>query len=529
MNLTHSPSRALGGMVASAHPLASAAGAEILKGGGNAFDAMVATVSTLNVVEPFMSSLAGLGVATCWISSEKRVRCLDFTPNVPFDFKSNVLTREDTMTGPSASGIPGNLAGWSELLDTYGRRKLPDVLSPAIRHARDGFPVSALYAHMAHTTASRACTPEWSRIYSNPSGKVCEGWVLKQPELAETFEGIASQGSSYLYDGALGKKIIDHLQELGGCMSIRDLRSVRPEWQEPVSAIYRGFAIHVPPPPAEAFQFLLTMRILEGFDLDKFDHLGTEHLDTVFRAIRVAAGVRIDNNNKSIEEIVELLTDRNIQPLRKRVANNQVIDGLTEQFGEQVTPQMAENKSHTTSISIADREGNMICLTQSLGSPWGSTVVIPGTGVCMNNFMYWGDLNPASPNHLVGGQRWAMCLSPSISLKDNQAVLALGTPGSYGIMQTQAQALVHYADFGLNLRQAIEAPRARLFDGKEVVLENRVAKNVTEELKRRGHDIKNPGPFTMQCGGMQAVSRDPFSGSLAGAADPRRDGVAIGV
>ena len=96
-------------------------------------------------------------------------------------------------------------------------------------------------------------------------------------------------------------------------------------------------------------------------------------------------------------------------------------------------------------------------------------------------------------------------------------------------MQTQAQALVHYADFGLNLRQAIEAPRARLFDGKEVVLENRVAKNVTEELKRRGHDIKNPGPFTMQCGGMQAVSRDPFSGSLAGAADPRRDGVAIGV
>ena len=190
---------------------------------------------------------------------------------------------------------------------------------------------------------------------------------------------------------------------------------------------------------------------------------------------------------------------------------------------------MAENKSHTTSISIADREGNMICLTQSLGSPWGSTVVIPGTGVCMNNFMYWGDLNPASPNHLVGGQRWAMCLSPSISLKDDQAVLALGTPGSYGIMQTQAQAFVHYADFGLNLRQAVEAPRARLFDGKEVVLESRVANKVTEELKRRGHDIKNPGPFTMQCGGMQAVSRDPFSGSLAGAADPRRDGVAIGV
>ena len=149
MNLTHSPSRALGGMVASAHPLASAAGAEIMKNGGNAFDAVVATVATLNVVEPFMSSLAGLGVATCWINAEQRVRCLDFTPNVPFDFKSNVLSKQDTMTGPSASGIPGNLAGWSELLNKYGKRNLSDVLSPAIKHARDGFPVSDHYAHIA--------------------------------------------------------------------------------------------------------------------------------------------------------------------------------------------------------------------------------------------------------------------------------------------------------------------------------------------------------------------------------------------
>ena len=529
MNLTHSPSRALGGMVASAHPLASAAGAEIMKNGGNAFDAVVATVATLNVVEPFMSSLAGLGVATCWINAEQRVRCLDFTPNVPFDFKSNVLSKQDTMTGPSASGIPGNLAGWSELLNKYGKRNLSDVLSPAIKHARDGFPVSALYAHMAQTTASRACTPEWGKIFTDASGEISEGWVLKQPELAKTYEGIASEGSSFLYGGLLGDKIIDHLKELGGCMSMKDLQSVKPEWQEPISAAYRGLVINVPPPPAEAFQFLLTMRILEGFELHKFEHLSTELLDMVFRAIRVAAGVRISNNNKSVEEILELLTDRNIQPLQQRVADKQIIEGLTEQFGEQITRQTAENKSHTTSISIADQDGNMICLTQSLGSPWGSTVVIPGTGVCMNNFMYWGDLNPDSPNHLVGGQRWAMCLSPSISLQNNQPVLALGTPGSYGIMQTQAQALVHYVDYGLNLRQAIEAPRARLFDGKEVVLENRVTTAVVEELKRRGHDIKNPGPYTMQCGGMQAVSRDPLSGSLAGTADPRRDGVAIGV
>ena len=118
---------------------------------------------------------------------------------------------------------------------------------------------------------------------------------------------------------------------------MKDLQSVKPEWQEPISAGYRGLVINVPPPPAEAFQFLLTMRILEGFELHKFEYLSTEHLDTVFRAIRVAAGVRISNNNKSVEEILELLTDRNIQPLQQRVADKQIIEGLTEQFGEQIT------------------------------------------------------------------------------------------------------------------------------------------------------------------------------------------------
>ncbi len=529
MSLTHSPSRALGGMVAAAHPLAASAGAEILRAGGNAFDAAVATVATLNVVEPFMSSFAGLGVATCWIQSEQRVRCLDFTPNVPIEFQAGQLKKKDTMTGPSASGIPGNLAGWCTLLEEYGSVSLSEVLSAAVRHAREGFPVSGLYAHMAETTAKRAFTSEWAKIYASRSEGVSEGWILKQPELADTFEAIALEGANHLYQGALGRKMIDHLRNLGGCMSLGDLESVRPEWQDPIFAEYRGMSINVPPPPAESFQFPLTMRILEGFDMAALEHLGADHLDRVLRSIRIAAGVRILNNNKSPVEIMHLMEENYLEPLRSRVIGPEPVIGLTEQYGEPLESELAEGRSHTTSISVADVEGNMLCLTQSLGSPWGSTVVIPETGVCMNNFMYWGDLKPASPNYLVGGKKWAMCLSPSISLENNVPVLALGTPGSYGIMQTQAQAMVHYIDYGLNLREAIEAPRARLLDGQAVLLENRVSNDVIEELRRRGHSIDLPGPYTMQCGGMQAVSRDPVTGSLAGAADPRRDGIAIGV
>jgi len=529
MSLTHSPARATGGMVASAHPLASGAGGEMLRAGGNAFDAVVATMATLNVVEPFMSGLAGLGAATCWIEAEKRVRCLDFIPPLPAEFLSDRLGQEDINTGASASGVPGNLAGWCALLETYGTLPLEQVLAPAIRHARDGFPVGGLYVHSAAATDIRASTPEWRRVYMPDVGELAEGWVLKQPELAATYEAIASEGPGYLFGGPLGQKMLEHIRALGGPMSMADLEAVEPVWEEPIVAAYRDLLVHVPPPPAESFQFSLALRILDGMDMGALEHLGVEHLDRVLRAIRLSAEARILNNNRCPDDIRALLEEASVAPMRARVLDGEPITARTEQFGNPPPPEVAEARQHTTSTSVADRHGNMICLTQSLGSPWGSTVVIPGTGVCMNNFMNWGDLNPKSPNHLVGGKRFAMCLTPSISTRDGEAVLALGTPGSYGIMQTQTQAMVHYMDYGLNLREAIEAPRARLQDGREVILEDRVAPEVVAELKRRGHEISQPAAYTMMCGGMQAVSRDPSSGALAGAADPRRDGTAVGV
>ena len=506
MSLTHSPTRSLGGMVAAAHPLASAAGSEILRANGNAFDAAVATVATLNVVEPFMSGLAGLGVATCWTEKEKRIRCLDFTPNVPKDFLAEQLNKESTNTGPSASGVPGNLAGWCVLLEKYGSKSLAEVLAPSIRHAREGFPVSNLYIHMANLTAPRACTSEWRQVYMSGLDSIEENWILRQPMLAETLEAIASEGAQFLYQGPLGREMVSHIQSLGGCMSIADLEMAKPEWQDPLSAWYKDLLINVPPPPAEAFQFPLTMRILDGLDLASLEHLGVDHLDRVLRSIRLAAGIRILNNNRTTTEIMGLMTESAIEPLRGRVLDPSPIIGLTEQYEPNLDPVLAEARSHTTSISVADRQGNMVC-----------------------SFMNWGDLYPESPNYLLGGKRWAMCLSPSISMRDGVPILALGTPGSYGIMQTQVQALVHHIDYGLNLRESIEAPRARLFDGQKVVLENRVSNDVVSALRLRGHDVELPGPFTMQCGGMQAVGRDPSNGALTGAADPRRDGIAIGV
>ena len=521
------------GMVAAAHPLAAAAGARILSNGGNAFDAAVATAAALNVVEPYMSGLAGRGVATCYIASERRVRTLDFvgpiSKNFPIDKLSN---RAQLQRGAVAVGAPGNLAGWCELNRAHGKKKLPELFAPAIAVARDGFRLiefnlEEMQAVAGDLAGHKALHPEWSRVYTGGAGTVKPGFVLKQPDLARTLEALASEGPGLLYGGALGQKILDRLTELGGCMVMDDLLAATATWRDPVSVTYRGRTVHVPPPPCEGFQFLLTLRILEGFDLAAMKRNSTEHLDTVLRAVRLAAGVRISAGVPAPQKLAEILSDAHVETLRARVRDGKPVIGPTEQWTPPQQPVSPTDESHTTSFSIADNEGNLICLTQSLGSVFGSGVVVPGTGLCLNNFLYWADVNPQSPNRVKPGDQLPMCMAPSISTKDGVPILALGTPGSYGILQTQPQAMVQYVDFGLPLQQAIEAPRGRLTDGAAVLLESRLSPEVHADLRRLGHDVTTGPEWTWSVGGMQGVAVDPETGIFTGGCDPRRDGYCV--
>jgi gamma-glutamyltranspeptidase/glutathione hydrolase len=520
------------GMVAAAHPLAAQAGARLLIQGGNAFDAIAATAAALTVVEPFMSSLSGMGSATLWSAAEGRVRVLDFVPPIQTSFPAERFSqRSDLERGPHAVAMPGNLAGWCELASRYGRKPLGDILAPAIALAQDGFALSEFGVAEFNEQAPLlkawpAIYPGFAATYLPEGGPVRVGQVLRQPDLAETFAAIAAEGPDHLYRGALGERIVAHLRALGGLMTMEDFAAVAPRWREPFAASYRGLTVHVPPPPCEAFQFLLGLKILEGFDLASLHKDGPEHLDLVYRAIRLAAGVRIAANNPSPETLADIFAEDSLASLRARVADGIPIEGPTEQW----TPQPGEDPAHTTSFSVADAEGNLVCITNSLGSPFGSGIVVPGTGVCLNNFLYWSDVQTGSPNRSKPGDELPMCMSPSVSTRSGQPVLALGTPGSYGILQTQVQAMVQHLDFGLGLQAAIEAPRARLWDGRAIEAENRIAAETLAELRRRGHDITafDTG-WTMRCGGMQAVALDPVTGVMTGAADPRRDGYVVAV
>lgn len=520
------------GMVAAAHPLAAQAGARLLIQGGNAFDAIAATAAALNVVEPFMSSLSGMGSATLWSAAEGRVRVLDFVPPIQKSFPSDRFSqRSDLERGAHAVAMPGNLAGWCELASRYGRKSLGDILAPAIALARDGFALSEF--GVAEFNEQAPLLEAWPEIYPSfaatylpDGGPVKLGQVLRQPDMARTLGEIAAKGPDHLYRGALGQRIVGHLQSLGGLMTMDDLAAVAPRWREPFAASYRGLDIHVPPPACEAFQFLLSLKLLEGFDLAGLPKDGPEHLDLVYRAIRLAAGVRIAANNPSAETLAAIFSEDSLAQLRARLGDGVPVEGPTEQW----TPQAGEDPAHTTSFSVADAEGNLVCITNSLGSPFGSGIVVPGTGLCLNNFLYWADVQTGSPNRSKPGDELPMCMSPSISTRAGKPVLALGTPGSYGIMQTQTQAMVQYLDFGLPLQQAIEAPRSRLWDGRAIEAENRIAPETLAELRRRGHDIAafDVG-WTMRCGGMQAVAVDPATGVMTGAADPRRDGYVVAV
>jgi gamma-glutamyltranspeptidase/glutathione hydrolase len=520
------------GIVAAAHPLAAGAGAKLLASGGNAFDAAAATAAALNVAEPYMSGLAGLGMATCYIAAEQRVSCLDYITRVPSQFPAGRFSkREDMARGALASGTPGNLAGWCELVRAHGRKSLAEVFAPAIALARDGFPLvefnTAGINSCAVALKDQPFFNDWNSNYTGGTGQVVKGAVLKQAALAETYAAIAAEGPGYLYGGKLGERMVAHLASLGGCITMADLEAVKPAWIAPLAVTYRDILMHTLPPPCEGFQYLLTLRILDGFELGTLERNGVEHLDIVYRAIRLAAGERIAHNKPGPEKLAAMLGDDNVARLRARVRDGVPVEGPTEQWIAPSPPNLS--KEHTTSLSVADRDGNVVCITQSLGALFGSGVVIPGTGVCMNNFLYWGEVDVRGTNPLIPGAELALPTAPSIALRGGQPVLALGTPGSYGICQTQPQALVQYMDFGLGLQDAIEAPRARLWDGTRVDQESRVDPAVIAALAARGHGISGVEPWTMQVGGMQGIAIDPASGAMTGAADPRRDGYVVAV
>ncbi len=525
------------GVVTSAHFLASMAGVEMLLDGGNAMDAAVATAAALNVVEPYMSGLAGCGVMLVSSARRQEQVVLDFTGFAPRAADARRVRGEELRVGPKAIVTPGNLGGWFAALERFGSMPRARVLAPAIRLAEDGFPLTRKNCEFfGKGEAQLAASEEARRIVLG--GTVRPGARFLQKDLGRTLREIAEGGPEVLYGGPLGRAVVQAVQERGGWLGEADLAACRPAWQAPIAGRFRELTLLIPPPPCSGWQLLQTLHILEGFDLAALGHNSAQYLHLFVEAVKLASADRVAYAHVKDVPVAGLLSEAYAESQRGRL--DWVHAGVSggerwsrEQLAREILPGHPADfaKEQTTHFAAADPDLT-VSVTQSLGSVFGSGVVAPGTGVFLNNFLYWTDLDPESPNHLRGGEQIELMLTPTQGFRDGRCVLSIGTPGSFGILQTTPQMILNHVAFGMDVQEAIEAPRVRAYRDRVLEVEARIPEATRAALAARGHDVRlldEHGGWSWVVGGAHGIARDPESGALVGGADPRRDGAALAV
>jgi gamma-glutamyltranspeptidase/glutathione hydrolase len=523
------------GAVASAHPLASMAGIETLLAGGNAVDAAVAVGSTLNVVEPFMSGIGGIGLMLLSrLGGERHV--LDFIGSAPRAADVTRCTEDEQGTGPKSCATPGNLGGWLTAHARFGRLPRAKVLEPAIGHAERGVPLT--FKNVEFFTQGRATlerSREAERLYW-PNGGPRPGAVVTYTDLASTLRQVAEGGLDVFYRGPIAKAIARAVQEAGGWLSEEDLAAFAPTWRQPVTIHYRGAEVCSMPPPFSAFQMLQTLSVMEGFDLRGWGHNSVDYLHHLIEAIKLASADRLAYAYGDDTPIAGLLSKTYAASQRARIDAKRAAVSEGERYAAARLPgQIAEGhparfeNEQTTHFACADAEGTVVSVTQTLGAPFGSGFAVPGTGIVLNNILKWSDRDPASPNVLRPGRKSGTMMSPTQVFRDGSFRLSIGTPGSYGILQTQPQMLLNALEFDLNVQEAIEAPRVRVYRDRLVDFEARIPEATRAGLAERGHRVNALDDWSWVVGGGQGIARDPDSGALMAGADPRRDGYALAI
>ncbi|HLJ11202.1 MAG TPA: gamma-glutamyltransferase [Planctomycetaceae bacterium] len=522
----------LDGAVASAHPLASAAGIDVLKSGGHAVDAVVTMAVALGVVEPYMSGVGGVGFLLVH-DTKGTTRVLNFCGNTPARGTPDQFTNDTKERGIRAPLIPGNPAGWFEALRAYGTMPASRIFAPAIEYAERGFPLHPFNVELIRNSLPRL-NPAGLATFGNLPLRI--GAILKQPELGRTLRRLAEGGADYFYRGELAERIDRFMREEGGLITRDDLAGYRPDWESPIDVSYRGLTVKTCPPNNEGFQILQTLKLLEAFDLSSLGHNSADYIHLVSEAVKLAVADRIrwaGDPKFSPVPLDRLLSDRYIAERRKLIDRERASRSEGERWRSAAGPEIVRPGSIdglTTHLAAVDAQGNVASITQSLGNGFGSGMFVPQTGVALNSFAHWCEIDPAcpTPNVIAPGKRWAACMAPVHVFRDQGKFwFSIATPGSYGILHTTLQMLLNVVEFGADCQAAIEAPRFRLWEETRMQIETRVRPDVLAELDRRGHRLELLGDFNYVVGGGQSVMIDPQTGARLAGADPRRDGYAL--
>lgn len=533
--------------IATAHPLATAAGHEILEMGGNAFDAAVAITAAIGVVEPYGSGLGGGGFWLLHRNSDGYQTMLDGREMAPgashrdmyLDQKGNVIPGI-SINGPLAAGIPGVPAAIVHLAENYGRLALTKSLLPAIRLARDGFKVDKQYRRYAKMRVKTLQQyPSAARIFLVNNEVPSLGHLLKQPDLAHTLESIAQQGNAGFYSGKKAKQIIDGVQKAGGIWTLDDLKNYKVIERKPIKIDYQGMALtSVPPPSSGGVALASILRMLDQYDFNMMSQPDTAHI--TIEAMRRAYRDRAEFLGDS--DFVEVPVDRLLsQQHAKQLVSNIKMDRATPSSELSAVSDPTGAGSDTTHFSVLDKEGNRVAATLSVNYLFGSCFVAPGTGFLLNDEMDDFSAKPGVPNAygLVGakanaiepGKRPLSSMSPTF-IENDRGVAILGTPGGSRIITMVLLGALEFLKGG-NAQSIVDKPRFHhQYLPDMVMYENDAFDEETEaELSLRGHILKKQmspyGGGFGHYGNMQAVVWDKSKSAVTAASDSRGIGAAV--
>ena len=524
------------GMAATSQPLATQVALDILKAGGSAVDAAIAANAALGLMEPTGSGIGGDLFAIVWDAEQRELVGLNASGRAPAAMTLEYFRERDIETipkfGPLPVSVPGAVDGWFELHGRYGRLPMTDVLAPAIRYAREGFPVSEVIAHYFRTNRDRiGHYPGFAATFM-PGGDVPQkGEVFRNPRLADTYDAIAEKGRDEFYKGDIARAIDAYMAEQGGLLAYADLATHRSDWVTPVSTNYRGWDVYELPPNGQGIAALQILNILEGYDLASMGFGSTEYIHTLVEAKKLAfedrAKYYVDMDFADVP--VDWLISKEYAAERRKLITKQASTSLP-------AGTRSLEEGDTIYLTVADADGNMVSLIQSNYRGMGSGMTPGDLGFVLQNRAELFALDEKHANVVAGGKRPFHTIIPAFVMKDGEPLMSFGVMGGALQPQGHAQIIVNMLDFGMNLQEAGDAARVNhkgsseptgttMTDGGVVHLENGFSAAVRAELEQRGHVL---GPSDGSFGGYQAIMFDKEQGVYYGASEVRKDGQAAG-
>ena len=517
------------GIVAAESPLAAQAGAVVLARGGHAVDAVIAANAVMGVVAPMMNGIGGDLFAIVHDSRTGTVHGLNASGWAPAALTIDFLAARGMTTMPQRGiysvTVPGAVSGWAALHEQFGRLSLESVLSAAVAHAEDGFPVPEITAlEWAGTIPLLQTNANATATYLR-GGRVPDiGEVFRNPDLARTLRAIGRDGADAFYRGEVAQRMLRCSAELGGALAAADLSEYTAEWVTPLTTNYRGWDVYEIPPNGQGIAALVMLNILENFPLADYGRATADSLHLMIEAKKLAyADMQRHVGDPRFSRIpVEAM-------LSKAYARQRA--GLIDARLAQTSVDAGELPMHggdTTYLCAVDGDGNIASLIQSNFATFGSGVVPGGAGFMLQNRGGLFTLDRSHPNALAPRKRPLHTVIPAFMKRDD-VTIGFGVMGGWNQPQAHVQVISNIADHGLNIQQALEAPRfvKLTFPGTDVMMESRIAPAVRENLERRGHEIDLQGEFSNMVGGGQAVMHDARTQVNYGGSDPRKDGAAI--